>query len=139
MTFARILLALNGLLFAAYGAACFLWPELPAGYMGVELGTTGGPVEFIAMYGGLEFAIGLYFLRASAAAARVAEGLRIMAIVFAGLGLSRLAGLLRIGVDDYNLYGVCYEIGSLVLAVAAYRLATAAWPWPGAARAAIPD
>ena len=122
MQYAKALLIINGLLLAGYGAVCFISPEVPATYMGVDLGSAGGPVEFIAMYGGLEFAFGLYFIRCGATSSRVLEGVRVMAILFAGLGLARLAGLLRIGLDDYNVYAMIYEIGSMLLSIAAWRV-----------------
>ena len=124
MLFAQALLMLNGLILAGYGAACLVSPALPAAYMGVELGSAGGPVEFMAMYGGLQLAAGLYFMRCGIASSRVLEGIRLMAVLFAGLGLARLAGLLRIGVDDYNLDAVIYELGSMTLAIIALRLLT---------------
>lgn len=124
MLFARALLLINGLLLAGYGVACLISPALPAGYMGVELGSAGGPVEFIAMYGGLQIAAGLYFAVCGVAISRFLEGIRLMAVLFAGLGLARLSGLLRIGVDDYNLYAVIYELGSMTLAIIALRLLT---------------
>ena len=45
-----------------------------------------------------------------------------MAILFAGLGLARSMGLLRIGLDDYNVYAVIYELGSMLLSIAAWRV-----------------
>ena len=44
MQFAKVLLIINGLLLAGYGAVCFISPEVPATLMGVELGNAGGPV-----------------------------------------------------------------------------------------------
>ena len=106
---------------------CFFDPNVPAAYIGMELGNAGGPVEFIAMYGGLQFALGVYFLLSGLGTARIPEAVRIMAIIFAGLGVARLTGLLRVGIDDYNLWATVYELSSMTLAILAHRAATGRW------------
>lgn len=126
--FGKIILLLTGGIFAAYGIACIIDPSLPAEYMGVELGAAGGTVEFMAMYGGLQTAMGLLFLYTGLHAERNLAGLKVMALLLGGLGLTRLCGLILHGQDSYNMGAVVYEITSMVLALVALKLAASAAP-----------
>lgn len=58
----KILLIVSGLVFSAYGIACFISPELPAGYAGLEITSGDAFAEMGAMYGGLQFGFGLFCL-----------------------------------------------------------------------------
>jgi len=119
MLFARIVLIGTGILFALYGLACLLDPGVPARLIGVELGSAAGPVEFIAMYGGLQLALGIYLAACGADQARALHGLAVLAAITAGLGIARSIGLARLGLDDYNLYAACYELGTLAVSLLA--------------------
>ncbi|MEH6551862.1 MAG: DUF4345 family protein [Pseudomonadales bacterium] len=120
---ARLFLAFTGIMLLPYGLVCFYDPALPASYFGVSLGESGGPVEFMAMYGGLQAAIGLYCLRGAISKSYTLESVRVAVFIFAGLGFARLAGLIHVGLDDYNLWASCYELGSFVLAFITHRRA----------------
>lgn len=125
MLFGRFILALNALTFLAYGIVCVFSPQVPAGFIGLILtanGDTTATIEFTAMYGGLQSAIGLvlgwYALRRE----RVPTGLGVMATLFAGLGIARAIGLAAYGVDHYNGGGVIYELGFAVIAAICWLL-----------------
>lgn len=122
--FAKLLLIISGLIFIIYGLACAFNPALPAGYIGMELGPAGGHVEFIAMYGGLQAALGMLFLYCGLHRKRRLAGLKCLALFLGALGLARLGGLLSYGVDSYNLAAVCYELGSAALALWAIKRTT---------------
>jgi hypothetical protein len=124
--FAKLLLILNGLTFIIYGLACAFDPSLPAGYIGMELGQAGGHVEFLAMYGGLQTALGIFFLYCGLHSGSRMAGLKCLALFFGGLGLARLVGLLTHGVDNYNLAAACYELGVALLALWALKILTPA-------------
>jgi hypothetical protein len=123
--FTKLLLLVSGAIFGLYGLACAFDPALPAGYMGVELGQAG-TVEFMAMYGGLQTAMGLIFLYCGLRADRYRTGAICLLLLLGGLGLTRLTGLLVHGTDYYNIGAVCYELTTAALAAIAVKGSTAA-------------
>lgn len=125
MLFGRIILALTALLFLVYGVVCLFSPQVPAGYIGLILtanGDTTATVEFTAMYGGLQTAMGLVFGWYVLDRERLPTGLGVMATLFAGLGIARAIGLTAYGVDNYNAGAAGYELGSAVLATIGWLL-----------------
>ena len=122
MTLARILLGLSGLLFAGYGFACLIWPGLPAGYAGIELPGASGATEIVAMYGGLQLAMGILFLRAALDPAYVMLGLIVLVTLVGGLALGRTFGLMVHGPSEYNIGAVVYEASTTILGIVSIRL-----------------
>jgi hypothetical protein len=125
MLFGKLVLGFTGVVFSLYGIACFLDPAIPADFMGVDLLDGAGPVEFIAMYGGLQSAVGFYLIHCSLNPGHQANGLLILAIITAGLGLTRAIGIARLGADPYNLGAAAYELLTMALALLAWRQARA--------------
>ena len=121
MLLGKLLLGFTGVIFSLYGVACFVDPAIPAGYMGVDLNDTGGPVEFIAMYGGLQLAVGLYLAYCAFSPGKLRQGLVVLAVVTAGLGIARSIGLMRLGIDSYNLAAAVYELTTMVIALVAMK------------------
>jgi len=121
MTFAKVLLGFNGLIFAVYGAVCLVVPSLPAGYAGMDLPGASATTEVVAMYGGLQLGLGLFFLRAIARPELLDEGLFVMALLIGCLASARAIGLLVHGTTEYNVGAVAYEATTAVLAVVAWK------------------
>lgn len=119
--FARLLLCISGLIFTAYGVACALDPSLPARLIGMELGAAGGTIEFVAMYGGLQIAMGLFFFHAGLRRERQQYGLQCLALFLGSLGAARLAGLFSYGPDPYNVAAACFELIIAALALLAMK------------------
>lgn len=122
MTFGRIWLALNGLVFALYGLACLFSPSLPAGYAGIELPTASARNEVAAMYGGLQAGLGGLLVWSAASTDRVAGGLRVMAVLLGSLALGRAVGMTMDGATEYNVGALVYETTAAVLALLGLRL-----------------
>lgn len=113
MQFARIVLALNGLVFAGYGLLCLLVPTTLTSAAGLGMETTVALTEVRAMYGGLELAIGVLFLLAAMRASLLESGLIAGVTVFAGLGVARAFGIMLDGDPGaYNVVAVIYELAS---------------------------
>ncbi len=119
--FTKLLLYICGLIFIAYGVACAMNPALPASLIGMELGEGGGRVEFVAMYGGLQTAMGLFFLHAGLRPRRQQLGLQCIALFLGSLGAARLAGIFFYGPDSYNVGAVCFELIAATLALFAMK------------------
>jgi len=122
MTLARIVLGVSGLLFAGYGFACLISPDLPAGYAGIELPGASGATEVVAMYGGLQLAMGILFLRTAAVPANVMLGLIVLVTLVGGLALGRAFGLMVHGASEYNIGAIAYEASTTILGVVSIRL-----------------
>lgn len=121
MNWVPIYLWLNGLVFVGYGLACLWMPSLPAGYAGLELATSSGTVEVVAMYGGLQAGFGVLLIVGARDASRRGAILLALACVVGGLASARLIGMAVHGPSDYNLGAFSYETLTALLALAALR------------------
>jgi hypothetical protein len=92
----RIVLLLTALGFFGFGVAYALWPLPMARLTEIPLPTPTARIDFAATYGGVQLALGTFFLIASRRAAWVEPGLWAAAAVFAGLALIRLQSMLVI-------------------------------------------
>lgn len=88
---ARIFLILTGVLFMGFGVYYMITPQVLAEMAGVTATNATGIVELRAMYGGLQIAVGVLSLLAAFSAVWQRVGLLAVLIVYAGLGLVRLA------------------------------------------------
>jgi hypothetical protein len=124
MIFARAVLAVSALMFGGHGALCLFDPETIARESGLALPTPGASTEARAMYGGLEFALGLYFTAGALRRAFTNPALTALVVVFSGLAVARLVGLLlQPETDAYNVRALAYEGASLALGLAALLVA----------------
>jgi hypothetical protein len=117
MKLARALLIFNGVFFAIYGAICFIDPNTTANLVGFSLGYTSGPVEVMAMYGGLQLAVGIYLTAKAKDTVSAQQGLEVLAVLMGGLGIARLIGLIIYPLDSYNVSVVCYEIVACTITI----------------------
>jgi hypothetical protein len=65
---------------------------IPCSGLGISA-TTSGRVETVAMYGGVQFALGIFYAWASMKEERYVEGLRSIVVVLGGMSSSRLFAL----------------------------------------------
>ena len=122
MTFARVLLSVTGLVFFVHGLVCFIHPATIGFESGLAMPTMGSIIEVRAEYGGLPFALGLFFFAAAARKIEVRSGLIVMSVVLSGYAISRIAAVfIARGADTYNLAAIGYEATSLLLAIWALR------------------
>ncbi len=74
------------------------------------------------MYGGLQLAMGILFVRAAASPANIMLGLIVLVTLIGGLALGRAFGLLVNGPTEYNLGAVVYETLTLLAGIVSIRL-----------------
>lgn len=121
MTATRVFLALNALVWIAYGLYCFFQPGILADSAGVAATTPTGSTELRAMYGGLQIAIGALAGMALLRPDWVRPALLALAFLCGGLGLARITGAaLEDGWSFYTGMGMGFEFG--ILAAATYLL-----------------
>jgi hypothetical protein len=122
VTFSKILLGFNGVLFAGYGLWCAVDPGVVAGYSGLAYPTSSAVVEARAMYGGLQAGFGAFLLYGAFQSAVRVHALVATIFVVGGLAVCRAIGLALAGPDDYNIGAVLYETTTtLLFAVALAR------------------
>jgi hypothetical protein len=125
MAFARIWLALNGVLFLVYGLVCVVAPNLPAGYAELVLPTATARTEVSAMYGGLQAGLGALLCWSAMRPERVAHGLVVLVVLIGSLALGRAYGIVANGATAYNVGAIVYEATAAGLGFVAWRLVTA--------------
>ena len=111
----KIVLILSGVIFAGYGAACFLSPELAAGYAGLVISNGDAFAEMGAMYGGLQFGFGLFCLLCGMRPAMQRSGLTLLVLAIGCLGLARF----------YTAWDADWMVGVYTWGAMAFELLTA--------------
>jgi len=124
---ARIFLALATLVWLPYGIYCFFAPSYLAGPAGVAFLSPTGSTELRAMYGGLQAAFGVLTLAGVLRASMTRPALLALAFLCAGLGSTRLLGvLLDGGLSGYTMAGLVFEFVATALSVMLLRRANGA-------------
>jgi hypothetical protein len=90
---ARVVLILFGVLYLVLGVWCIVAPEATAQKVGFDLVGGAGRSEFITVYGGLEIALGIFFLWCGLDERLRRAGLLLAAISSACLAVARSATL----------------------------------------------
>ena len=98
LTGGRILLALEALVFGAFGALYWVIPVQMAAKVGVTMTNPAGIVDVQGLYGGLE--VGLAVFLAWCAIRDVRIGLAAGACALGGIALSRFVAIAHFGLPD---------------------------------------
>ncbi len=117
----KSLLSVSGLIFIAYGVACFINPELPAALSGLTIDSGDGFAELGAMYGGLQFGVGVFCLMCAVIPVYTRAGLLLLLL---GIGCLALARLVSAWDADWMVGG--YTWGALVFELLVAGLAALA-------------
>ena len=116
MLFARIVLAITGLVFFVHGLVCFIHPAIIGIESGLAMPTPSAIIEVRAEYGGLPMALGLFFLAAALQKIKVRTGLIVMLTVVTGYATARIAAvLITAQIDQYNAAAILYELTTALL------------------------
>jgi hypothetical protein len=108
---ARLFLAVGGGVLAVYGVLLFADPALLGRLVGLAFVDPNAPVEIRAFYGGLELALGGLICALALSPARRRDALILSAVVYLGIGLARLSGLVQYGADgDVMRYAMFVEL-----------------------------
>ncbi len=85
----KVLLALSGIIFLAYGIVCWYDPEIPAKQAGLFIATHNGYAEIAAMYGGLQGSFGSILIASAFIKGYVRPGLWLILICIGTLAAAR--------------------------------------------------
>jgi hypothetical protein len=110
--FETIVLWISGLSLLAFGVAFEIAPLKTMAAAGIELTGPIAAAELRAFYGGVEVALGALIIAWMLDDARRREALVLSAVLFACVGLSRLAGMVIEGADSAFLrFALATELG----------------------------
>ena len=114
--FDRIVLALGGLSFAAFGVWLMVAPRALAG-VGLSADSPNARAEVRAMYGGLELGIATFLLLCLRGPDLTQLGLHLQFLLLLGLGAGRLIGILieRMRVKQLWLVFVALELAAAAI------------------------
>ena len=120
--FPVVMLWLGALAFAAFGVQWLMNPTAMAVPLGITLTNGDATSDARAVYGGMELGLGVFLAYSALAATRRTQGLAAAALTLAGLGLSRLTGILLVGsavaAGTWQLLGT--DVVGTVLCTAAF-------------------
>jgi hypothetical protein len=115
-----IYLAINTCLYLLFWAWCALSPEYTSSAVGIFIPSRQGFTEYIAVYGGLEFGVGVFFLLALLKAHLRIPGLIFGACFYCGLAVFRTFAIAQVGTDigaalNFYIAEVSFAVWSLRL------------------------
>ena len=124
MTWPRIALLLPALGFLGFGVAYTLWPLPMARMTDITLPTPNARIDFAAISGGVQLALGVFFFIASRRPAWLEPGLWAAAAVFGGLVLVRLPSMLAIGEKPTRVIFIALAIEIIGFLICGHALRT---------------
>lgn len=113
----------SAVVFISYGLISFFFPEIPAGFAGLEMTNGDAAAEIVAMYGGLQTGFGLFCLLAAVNSDFYRAGLVLLVLAVGTVALGRLYSTMTSGdpVTDYTYGALVYELATTTLASIALR------------------
>jgi hypothetical protein len=119
-------LGFNALMYAVFALWCGFAPSKTASFVGLSPTNPGGQSEYLAVYGGLQAGLALYFGLATISAEHQRSALWMSAFLYGGIALFRSFAVVRLGLESIGnaRYFYCAEI-VLFLAAAALLMRAA--------------
>jgi hypothetical protein len=122
MLLGKIILGISALAFVGYGLVSLVSPEVPAGLVDLQMNSGDAFAEVAAIYGGLQTALGVFFLLALINPAHYRAGLLVLLLVMGGLALARFIALwvTADAIGSYTVSALAFEAAMALLAAYAY-------------------
>jgi hypothetical protein len=116
----RLFLLLNAALYIVFGLWCALAPEWTAQAVGLNFPGAQGFAEYVAVYGGLEFGVGIFFLLTATQLDLQRAGILFAACFYGGIALFRTGAILLHSADigagmNFYIAEVCFAVWSMWL------------------------
>jgi hypothetical protein len=109
MTLWRLILAVIALSYAGFGFAFLFKPDEWGAMVSVAFTTSAGRTDFRAVYGGLEFGVGVFLLLCALRREFVRLGLFASACALVAMATARSTGMLLDGFDVLQFFVVLSE------------------------------
>ncbi len=93
----KIYLYVNAFLYIVFGIWCAVSPEWTAAAVGFALPGAQGFAEYVAVYGGLEFGVGVFFLLCALRPSLAKAGILFGTCFYSGICIFRTIALLQVG------------------------------------------
>jgi len=115
-----VYLAFNAVLYAAFSLWCALAPRQTSGFVGLTPANPGGESEYLAVYGGLQAGLAVFYALALAMPEHRRSALVLSLAMYGGIVLLRTIAGLRLGFGalDNARYAYGLEIVLLIAALA---------------------
>ena len=101
-TLKLVYIIINALMYLVFGVWCAADPQFTSGAVGIGFNGLKGLAEYTAVYGGLEFGIGVFYLMAVFRAELRPSVLLFSLCLYGGLALFRTFSLIQNGSDIQN-------------------------------------
>lgn len=121
MKYTKAVLGFLGVVYLLLGLWCFSMPTEVAGRIGLELVGSTGTGEFMVVYGGLELALGIFFILSALKAELTYGGVLLAVISSAFLFLIRSYTIVYLpDIQSVTYRLVAVELFTLLLAISAW-------------------
>ncbi|MBK7644410.1 MAG: DUF4345 family protein [Planctomycetes bacterium] len=115
-------LGFNALMYVALGLWCAIAPQQTSAFVGLQPTGAGGQSEYLAVYGGLEFGLGVFFAWAVAVPEYRRAALLMSVLLYFGIVAFRTIAVLRLGFGELGNARAFYAL-EIVLLLSAVALA----------------
>lgn len=113
-------LAFNALMYAVFALWCTLAPQSTRRHLGLDVRNSAGESEYLAVYGGLQAGVALYYALACFAAEHRSSALWMSVLLYGGLASWRTLAVARFGfraLGNARLF-FCAELALFLAALA---------------------
>ena len=118
MKLAKPFLILNAVAWLPWGITCLINPALLAELTGLAMTSPTAITEVRTMYGGVQTSVGLFCLLGAIYSTLTRPALGMVAFIFAGLAVGRVAGFaIDLSGSEYTYGAMGFEIVAAVFAI----------------------
>ncbi|MFN0007873.1 MAG: DUF4345 domain-containing protein [Planctomycetota bacterium] len=119
----HLYLAFNALMYAVFAAWCTMAPRQTAEFVGLRTASSGGESEYLAVYGGLQAGLALFFGLASVSESQQRSALWLSVLLYGGISAFRTIAVVRLGFGQLGNARFFYCAEIVLFLIAALLLA----------------
>ena len=119
----KLYLALNSLMYSVFAAWCALAPQRTGEFVGLRPSSAAGVSEYLAVYGGLQAGLALFYGLAFVSAEHRRSALWMSALLYGGLSAFRTIAVARLGLGQLGNARLFYCTEILLFLAAVLLLA----------------
>ncbi len=131
MSLSSLYLGFNAVMYAVLAGWCAIAPRTTAEYVGLRTTGPGGESEYLAVYGGLQAGLALFFALATLAPEHQRSALWMSALLYGCLAAFRSIAVARVGFAELGNARLFYCLEIALFLAAVFLVARAARPAAG--------